>query len=93
MAQEALQAVTENDSASVTGRSIRLPQWLAMALITWLFASSWFAASASTKLDNAIARLGEEHQATETYRLEVQALRKEVAYLTGVTTGRGQKGD
>jgi cell division protein FtsB len=93
MANEAVQGLAENDSAAITGRSVRLPQWLAMALIGWLFGSAYWAGTMSTRVENQTARIAAAEQQTELYRVEVQALRNDVARLSGIIAGRGQKGE
>lgn len=83
---------TDSDEAVISGRYVRLPQWVAAGLITALVASVWGASALSSRVTSLEAGLTVEHNATETYRLEVQALRKDVAYLTGLTVGKNQSG-
>lgn len=93
MAHQFLHSEAENDAVRVDARQVRLPQWVVLFLFGLLvnaMGGIWWAATVSTKLDNEIARRVQAEQVTETYRLQVEALRKDVAYLTGLTAGKGR---
>src|SRR6187431_2037624 len=94
MAHDAVQSLTESDAASITGKSVRLPQWAAMALITWLVTSIWWAATMQADgRHETEARLLLEGR-VETFRVEVDALRNRLSETQGALNElRRQRGE